>query len=343
MRELSTSLCLKIRKAFPLFLKIGDNFRQSKNKKIFFLILFVLIPLSGCVKSDHNEETVQINNQIKSKSPDQKEEWKITQYPSETNGQIMFYTIVAPDGRLAVIDGGYTYEYTYVRDILQALGGKVNSWILTHPHPDHMGAFIEIYRDPDGVEIDHIYTIDLDYDEYKQKAQPWDEFQIFETFSTLTKDTDNVTYLHEGDQLEIVGLQMKVYSAYDDYILERSNDLANDGSLMFKLSGHENTMLFCSDVGVRISDYLIERYSSELKADYIQMGHHGNGGLSDDFYKLVKPTKAFFDAPDWLMNNINPGTGEPATYDTPEKKQLMEELGAKIYSFETAPNTVIIR
>ena len=68
-----------------------------------------------------------------------------------------------------------------------------------------------------------------------------------------------------------------------------------------------------------MSDTIIENYREELKSDYLQMGHHGNGGLSEEFYRLVEPKSAFFDAPDWL--NESGGSGkhmdnapEPGTY-----------------------------
>ena len=67
------------------------------------------------------------------------------------------------------------------------------------------------------------------------------------------------------------------------------------------------------------------------------MGHHGYGGLSDEFYGLVKPKIAFFDAPDWLMFN------ESGYYDNQENAQLMRDMGSEIYSFSTAPNQIILK
>ena len=80
------------------------------------------------------------------------------------------------------------------------------------------------------------------------------------------------------------------------------------------------------------------QYSEELKCDYIQMGHHGNGGLSEAFYRLTEPRAAFFDAPEWLMN-----PGEGLSYTTPENRRLMEGLGAAVYYYNTAPNQIILK
>jgi len=95
--------------------------------------------------------------------------------------------------------------------------------------------------------------------------------------------------------------------------------------------------LFCSDIGSNVSDYLYEKYGESLSSDYIQMGHHGYGGLKDNFYQAVKPKVAFFDAPDWLMLDT---TGK---YDNPENAKLMKDMGCEILSFNSAPNKIVLK
>ena len=97
-------------------------------------------------------------------------------------------------------------------------------------------------------------------------------------------------------------------------------------------------MLFCADVGNSLSNYLLSCHGNNLKADYIQMGHHGNGGLSEEFYRMVSPQVAFFDAGEELMN---PPSGSKFT--TPQNRVLMQSLGAKIYYLNTEENKVILK
>lgn len=92
-----------------------------------------------------------------------------------------------------------------------------------------------------------------------------------------------------------------MYNSYSNKARGENTNAANDGSLMFELSANKQSMLFCGDVGWGMSDKLVEQWGENLSADYIQMGHHGNGGLLEDFYRTVNPEVAFFDAPDWLM------------------------------------------
>ena len=299
---------------------------------------------------DGNDNESESGNKNENGQEDSSEEdtnrpsaWTITQYGDANGNQHMFYTIQSDTGSLVVIDGGFREEADFVRETIKSLGGKVDCWILTHPHNDHIGAFNQIYADPAGIEIGQIYTTYIDQEKYRQKAQPWDTYEMYEEFLALTKDAENVAYLYQGDRLEVAGLKMSVFNAYHDYVDQVSGDLANDGSLMFRLEGNAESMLFCADVGISMSDSLVQKYGGELKSDYLQIAHHGNGGLNDEFYRLVSPKKVFFDAPDWLMNNQNPSTLETAGYDTPENRKLMEELGAEICSFSTAPNSIVLR
>ena len=62
------------------------------------------------------------------------------------------YVMRTDKGRVVVIDGGYAEEAPYLRGFIAALGGKVDMWIITHPHPDHSGALTEILK-KDGVEL----------------------------------------------------------------------------------------------------------------------------------------------------------------------------------------------
>ncbi|MCI8327585.1 MAG: MBL fold metallo-hydrolase [Lachnospiraceae bacterium] len=264
-----------------------------------------------------------------------KGEWEITQYGNPEENQRMFYTITDRKGHLVVIDGGWTENAEEVRSVITAKGGHVDAWILTHPHQDHIAAFMDIYDKPGRIKIDRIYAVDMPAVELCRENASWDEFGTYERF--LQMEIPQLDYVHSGDEWKIGNLKFEVLSAYEDQVDQMSNDLLNDGSMMFRVTGESESMLFCADVGKSMSDYLVKEYGEELKSDYLQMGHHGNGGLKRDFYELVSPKIAFFDAPNWLFYD------EAGHYTTPKNRKIMEKLGSEIKNYESAPNRIILK
>lgn len=261
--------------------------------------------------------------------------WLITQYGASAGGdQLMFYTLQDNKGHLIVVDGGWTADAEYVRSVIKSLGRHVDAWFITHPHQDHAGAFVEIYKNLGKIKIDKVYAVDMASPEVCKEKAPWDETVVYDEWLKL--DIAQLNFVHAGDTVDVAGLSVEIFNAYDEYVYDLSNDLLNDGSMMFKVTANEESMLFCADVGKRMSDYLLDTWGDSLKADYIQMGHHGNGGLKSDFYKSVGAKGAFFDAPEWLMHDTS------GRYTTMKNAHLMSSNGAAVYSFSTVPNQIIL-
>lgn len=277
---------------------------------------------------------IWFNKETESNPKKESNEWFITQY-GRNDVNLSFYSLYNEENGLILVDGGWVEDANIVRDVIDELGGHVDAWILTHPHQDHIGAFSSIYSDLQGISIDTIYTVDMATPEECLKTAPWDSIQAYQDFLAL--DVKNIQYLYSGDTIEICGLRFEIFSAFDENVRNLSTDYLNDGSMMFKVVNDTESMLFCADVGGCMSDYLINEWGEKLQADYIQMGHHGYGGLSDDFYRIVNPQIAFFDAPDWLMYD------ESGKYDNLENIRFMKSIGCEIYSFNSAPNSIPLK
>ncbi len=262
-------------------------------------------------------------------------DWTITQYGDAAGDQRMFYTLQDSRGHLLVVDGGWTGDAAMVQKVIADKGGHVDAWFLTHPHEDHIGAFCTIYEKPGMISIDRVYAVEMAPVRLCHANAPWDDMQAYKRFRSMK--IRQLRYVHTGDEIRIGGCRIEVLSAYEKKIDRLSSDLLNDGSMVFKVYGREESMLFCADAGKSISGHLRRRYGKKLKSDYLQMGHHGNGGLEWDVYRLVDPRVAFFDAPDWLMEDVD------GRYTTPQNKRYMEHRGSRVVSFATAPNTVILK
>ena len=73
----------------------------------------------------------------------------LIQTASQSPSQMMGYIFQSRDGSLAVLDGGCKEDAGHLLRLLQQLGGerpRVSLWLLSHPHFDHIGAFLELLK-----------------------------------------------------------------------------------------------------------------------------------------------------------------------------------------------------
>lgn len=262
-------------------------------------------------------------------------QWVVTQYESLSGIQAMFYTLTSTDGKLIVVDGGHKVDTDTIREIAGKHDNVIDLWICTHFHQDHVEAFTDIMENPGDIAIKEIWCPSMDAATYDSFAQEWDNVEVAHKFFALTEGKDNVRHLQTGDEVQFDNLNFKIFSAFDPERKETYE--GNNCCLVFKVMGNENSMLFCADAGIDLDQFLRNTWGDELKADYIQMGHHGNGGLSEETYRLVHPEVAFFDAHDALFFDT---TGK---YTTPENRRIMESMECTIYRMGDAPHRVNLK
>ncbi len=265
--------------------------------------------------------------------PWREDRWELTQHTCDSGNQAMFYTLTNPGtGALILVDGGASENAEHVGRIIEENGGHVDVWFLTHYHEDHCGAFDvlwEKYRD----RIDAVYVTPLTWEEFEPTAQDWDTPETFRTFLQITENESKVKRLHRGDLLDVCGLQVTVFNAWDEWVAAYG-DIANNCSLAFKISTGQKSVLFLGDMYNHTlgRDILGIFGEDAVKADYVQAAHHGNNTQSHEFYLAASPQAMFLDGPEWLM------TGE--NYDAKDLLEWCEEQGIETYDYRQAPVTV---
>ena len=264
--------------------------------------------------------------------------YQVTQYAQPAPLQGTCYTITDKEGHFVIIDGGWEANAEMLLYLIADHGGHVDDWIITHPHQDHVQAFENLMMGDFDITIDHIYAIDLDYQYYESVVNDFDGgFEYYQAFLECTKDHNELTYVHTGDTFDVIGLEMKVMNAFELGNECQMVDPANNGSMAFKLSGKEQSMLFLADTKEEVADQMIDQFGEGLKSDYCQMSHHGGvGSMPDYFYQIVDPEVAFMDMQrDYTLDESS------VAY---QHRKCMEDLGATIYCFdENSPHSVTLR
>lgn len=293
--------------------------RVFKYGILFLLIFLICIPLTSCQSSEQTYE------------------WIVTQHGWWEGRQMTFYTIANDNGYLIVVDGGSGEDAERFREIIREKGNHINLWILTHPHFDHVGAFIEVWPSLGDITVDKVIMSEFPALEKALASGSVNPLEAYQEFYTL--DLSTVKIVEMGDELTVSNLNLRVLNTWGEHVEETGVDFLNNGGLMFMISGNENSILFCADVRHYMSDWLIATYGEELSADFVQLGHHGNGSstLPSDFLDIVSPEVAFFDAPEWLFEDPD------GRFEMDWIIEYMHENNIVYYNFQTAPNSIIFR
>lgn len=285
---------------------------------VFLYLVFVL--LLSCSNSDDNTKALSIQN-VPNRSLDFSL-WQLAAFFEEVQ---MGYILRTDDGKVIVIDGGGKLTAPILKRYLLQFGGEVDSWIITHPHSDHIDSFLEIARGNDIAVRQVIHAPLLNSWVKQNESMNYEKVALYN--QTIDVLTPNVIAMQAGDTLMLAaGIQMEVLSGYNEEIVVNA---INNSSLTFKITSRSKSILFLGDLGEEAGIKLLENSeNSLLKSDYVQMAHHGQRGVNKNFYKAVNATYALWPTPEWLWNNQLEGKSiGSGTFKTLEVRSWMDEFG----------------
>lgn len=252
-------------------------------KKSFFTALFAAVMLfSGC--SSKTEETFTL--------------WQL---PSQVNTIGNSYVIQTVNGKVIVMDGGSEAETDYLRGFIAALGEEVDAWFVSHAHDDHMGALLNILKEPKGMKIDKIYHSRMTDELVATETGPYTAVNK-EFYALIDKGIEGTEVIdcHRGDELEIDGIHFKILSEQNPEMLTNYNDQ----SMVIKMWDNAKSFVFLGDLGPNGGRKLMEsEYMKDVDCDYLQMAHHGQDGCDKEFYERAKFRACLWPSPSWVYNN----------------------------------------
>ena len=200
----------------------------------------------------------------------------------------MSYFMVTSGGKIMVLDGGYAEDVPALKGLIKKYGGHVDKWFLSHPHGDHYSALLALLKDMDGVTIGEII-----YSRCKGISN--ELYTALDALSGGIKVTDIQT---SGIRLDIDGVGIKVLSIADPHL--HSN--LNNSSMVLRIWDRDKTVVFLGDAGVPLGHKLISDYKADLDCDYLQLGHHGNFGCDEYFYRTVRFSWALVPTALWIWH-----------------------------------------
>lgn len=265
-------------------------------------------------------------------------EWYVTQY-GKNWGQNYFYTLEDSDGNLVIIDGGCIVNAEILESIIRDHDYHISVWIITSLKNNHIGSAYEIIGDnSDIVTIDQIYIqqwSDNMLDEIYDHQLEWEtqSLEIADDFVELINQYDNVVYLNEDENYDILGLNLHIYHTWDESVELIGNREASNSSMVFSISGIENSILFTSDTTGAIQNSIFESIGDD-QFSYISVNDYGEWVYDYEWYTSRNPIGVFIDNE---SNQIHPGGRANAFYS------YAVEMGYNVYTFETVPNRITIR
>lgn len=247
---------------------------------------------------------------------------------STTGAQNLSIVIKSPHGKLIVIDGGWEADADKLSELILQQGGKVDAWLITHPHEDHVGALCAILNDTARkIKIDKIYCSLATPDWYRQVSPTGAGIadQLLNAFTKLPVGTVT-NNIGRGTEINIDDVNIRVLNNRGVYTYNG----VNNSSIVYKIRVSGQSILILGDLAYDGGKDLIRTCTAaELKSDIVQMAHHGQQGVDQDAYARIAPTTCLWPAPAWLWNNDNGGGIGSGPWGTMTTRAWMDALGVK--------------
>lgn len=224
---------------------------------------------------------------------------------TETSEFMMSFVIVTKEDNVIIIDGGRPEDMPLLKEYV----GKrhISAWILTHAHSDHISGFVSEFE-KDGArsfDIEKIYYNFPPYSELKGRTDVPDEKyfdrELEETLPSFLKIEpmlkEKAVVVKQGDSITVDECKIDFIYSYHDGLF---SNLMNDASLVFSITTPKTKLLFLGDLGPEGGDVLYEESRHLLKADIVQMAHHGHMNVGMEVYAAIMPSACMWCCADWL-------------------------------------------
>ena len=257
---------------------------------------------------------------------------QIIQLTNMTYKQTMGYVFRAKTGEVLVVDGGHQGNHRELERVLTRCGGHVDLWLLTHPHADHYTAIIDLMKCGSDVTWDKFGAGVLP-EGWGKDSEDGDYGEIVTWDAFVPKLGDKFFEIKEGQRFQLGSMTVEVLAGNNP---DLTMNPINNQSCVFRITEGDFSIIVLGDLGEEAGDRLLSK-GYDLRADAVQMAHHGQNGVKESLYQAIAPKYAFWPTPLWLFVNSRTKQLIPnsASYQTPEVIEWMRKLCAvNIVSFD---------
>jgi competence protein ComEC len=230
--------------------------------------------------------------------------------------------IVSPTGKSVLIDAGDAGKGKVVLDALKRYKvERLDYFIATHPHPDHIGAADEVMN---GIKVGAVIDngVDLSTPAAAPPAKkgkgskaappppPKKKVKTATTFfdeyaAALKQSGAQYEKAQPGKKYDLGGGAILTVLAPSEPFFNKDqmkvggND-TNANSIVLRLDYGEFTMLFMGDAETQTEQRLLGKKDLDLNAKVIKVAHHGSKyATSEEFVKRVHPEAAIISDGAW--------------------------------------------
>ncbi len=178
--------------------------------------------------------------------------------------------------------------YDVAQYLKQEKVGTLDYLVLTHPHVDHFGGVFFIAR---MFTVNNILDSGQDGGDLVRTTHPWGYYY---NYFRIARKHKHYRAIKQGDSFQSGDITFKVLwppaAPYAGSV--------NDNSVVLMAEYGKLRCLLTSDITANVERELVRRYGDELRADILQVSHHGSiDASSEGFLEAVRPRVAVIPAP----------------------------------------------
>ena len=213
------------------------------------------------------------------------------------------------DGSFIIIDGGYSNRNettgkttkssaNWLTKTLKKLAKDpenitIAAWVITHPHEDHYGAFIEMAESAECLEDIKIEMVIYNNPAAEYLASTKTTIAAQWIDAAIVKwNPDKIVKSHPGQVFHLRDAVITVYGS-PDIVVPQDVEITNVNNLntVTMVDYHGKRGLYLGDAQEIQNPIMSELYNKEFKADILQLAHHGYGNTAaKDVYRYADPS-----------------------------------------------------